>query len=325
MVMTIRVHRHGGPEVLTVEDRPVGPPGPGQVHLRQHAIGLNFVDIYHREGLYPNALPFVPGSEGAGKILAVGSGVTDVREGDRVAYGTAIGAYAAERLIAAEKLVKLPADVSYEVGAAAMLKGLTAQYLLRQTYQVGQGTVMLVQAAAGAIGLILCQWGAALGATVIGTAGTPDKAALAKAHGAQHVILYRDEDFVAAVRELTGGSLCDVVYDGVGRATFPAALDCVKPRGLFVSFGSASGTVEAFNLGLLAQKGSLFVTRPTLASYASDRPRLLAMAADLFGVLSSGDVKVEVHNRFGLKDVADAHRALAARETSGASILLPDG
>lgn len=323
MVKAIRIHQFGGPDVLQFEDVEVGIPGPGQVRLRQRAVGLNFIDIYHREGLYPNPLPLIPGSEASGDVVAVGPDVTDVKPGDRVAYGTAIGAYAAERIIAAATLVPLPDAMSYETGAAMMLKGLTAQYLLRQTHMVQPGDTILIQAAAGGMGLILCQWGKALGATVIGTAGSEEKAALAQSHGADHVILYRTEDYPARVREITGGRMCDVVYDGVGKATFPGSLDCLKPRGLFVSFGSASGQIEAFNITLLLQKGSLYATRPTLGTYASSRENLVAMAKDVTNALAAGTFTLEVRNRFALQDAADAHRALAGRKTTGATVLLP--
>jgi NADPH2:quinone reductase len=322
MVKAVRIHAFGGPEVMRLEEVAIGDPGPGEVRLRQHAIGLNFVDTYQRSGLYPNALPFTPGSEGAGEVVAVGPGVTDFKPGDRVAYGTAIGAYAEERLILAERLVRLPDAISYETAAAAMLKGLTAEYLLHGSYRMQPGDTILVHAAAGGVGLILCQWAKVLGAMVIGTAGSPEKAELARQHGADHVILYRDEDFVARVNELTGGQKCHAVYDGIGKATFPASLDCLRRRGTFVSFGSASGQVEAFNINILAQKGSLFATRPTLWDYAGTRPELLAMTEKLMGVLASGQVKIEVKSRFALADAAAAHRALEGRQTTGASVLL---
>ena len=323
MAKVIRVHKVGGPEVLTLEEAEVGRPGPGEVLLRQRAIGLNYVDVYHRTGLYPQPLPFVPGSEGAGEVVAVGRRVKDFKPGDRVAYGTASGAYADERLISADRLVKLPKSISFNTGAAMMLKGLTAQYLLRQTFKVKPGHTLLIHAAAGGVGLILCQWAKALGAVVIATVGSPEKAALAKKAGAKHVILYRTEDFVSRVKEITKGKLCDVVYDGVGKATFPASLDCLKPFGLFVSFGSASGPIEGFNLGLLAQKGSLFVTRPTLFTYAGTPEALRAMTRDLFRVISSGAVQIAIHAQYPLADVAEAHRALEARETTGTTVLLP--
>ncbi len=306
-----------------LDDVEIGRPGPGEVLLRQRAIGLNYVDVYHRTGLYPQPLPFVPGSEGAGEVVAVGRRVKDFKAGDRVAYGTASGAYAEERLISADKLAKLPKNISFDTGAAMMLKGLTVQYLLRQTFKVKPGHTLLVHAAAGGVGLILCQWAKALGAVVIGTVGSPEKAALAKKAGAKHVILYRSEDFASRVKEITKGKLCDVVYDGVGKATFPASLDCLKPLGLFVSFGSASGPIEGFNLGLLAQKGSLYATRPTLSTYAGTPEKLRAMTRDLFRVISSGLVRIPIHAQYPLADVAAAHKALEARETTGTTVLLP--
>ncbi len=322
MVKAIRIHEFGGPDVLRFEDVEVGQPGPGQALIAQHAIGLNFIDTYHRSGLYPNPLPLIPGSEGAGEVLAVGEGVSDIAAGDRVAYGTAIGAYAERRLIAADKLVKLPDDLSYETGAVMMLKGLTAEYLLRGSFKVEPGQFVLIHAAAGGVGQILCQWAKAIGATVIGTVGTPDKGELAKRCGADHVIFYKTEDFVARVAEITAGHKCHVVYDGVGQATFPASLDCLRPHGTLVSFGSASGPIKAFDLSLLAQKGSLYVTRPTLFSFAGTRPDLLAMTDRLMAMLRSGKVTIDVANRFPLSRAADAHRALEGRETSGATVLL---
>ncbi len=323
MAKMIRVHTVGGPEALVYEDVELAPPGPNEVRIKQKAVGLNFIDVYHRTGLYPQPMPFTPGSEGAGDVVAVGSAVTEFKPGDRVAYGTAIGAYAEERNIPAANLVHLPEAISYETAAAMMLKGLTAQYLLRQTYVVKPGDTILFHAAAGGVGLIAGQWAKHLGATVIGTVGGTDKIKLAKDNGYDHVIDYKNEDFVARVKEITGGKLCPVVYDGVGKTTFPASLDCIRPRGLFVSFGNASGPVDAFNLGLLAQKGSLFATRPTLFGYAGQRDALIAMAKDLFDVVASGAVKIPVHHRYALKDVAEAHKALEARKTTGASVLLP--
>src|SRR5436190_4050470 len=266
MVAAVRVHKYGGPEVLTYEDVEVGQPGQGQIRVRQHACGVNYIDTYFRSGLYPSpaGLPFVAGNEGAGEVTAVGPGVTDIKVGDRVAYVVALGAYAAERNLAADRAVKFPDSINYEQAAGMMLKGMTVQYLLNRTFKVGKGMNVLVHAAAGGVGLILCQWANHLGANVIGTVGSKDKAALAKANGCHHTILYRDEDFVARVKEITGGKLCDVVYDGVGKATFPASLDCLKPLGMFVSFGSASGQIDAFNINILQTKGSLFATRPTL-------------------------------------------------------------
>ncbi len=248
MAKTIRIHEFGGPEVLKVEDLDLPPPGPGEVRIRQRAVGLNFIDVYQRQGVYPNPLPLTLGNEAAGDVVAVGEGVVEFAPGDRVAYGTALGAYAEERNVAARLLVHLPEAISYEVGAVMMLKGLTAQYLLRQTFKVEPGATILVHAAAGGVGLFLCQWGHALGATVIGTAGSPEKCALALQHGADHCIDYRVEDFAARVREITDGRLCDVVYDAIGKATFPKSLDCLRPMGMFASYGAASGAIEAFDI-----------------------------------------------------------------------------
>lgn len=325
MVAAVRVHKPGGPEVLTYEDIAVPAPGPGQVKLKQHASGINFIDTYFRAGMYPSpaGLPFVAGNEGAGEVIAVGPGVTDLKVGDRVGYVVPLGAYAAERLLAAERAVKLPAGLSYEQAAATMLKGMTVCYLLRRTFDVKPGTTLLVHAAAGGIGLIACQWANVLGATVIGTVGSKDKAELAMANGCHHAILYREEDFVARVKEITGGALCDVVYDGVGKTTFPASLDCLRPLGLFVSFGSASGPIDAFNINLLQAKGSLFATRPTLNTYAAKREDLLKLAAETFEVILSGKVKIPINQTYDLKDAQKAHRDLESRATTGASILVP--
>jgi NADPH2:quinone reductase len=323
MANAIRVHKHGGTEALTYETVEVGAPGPGQVKLKQHAIGVNFIDVYQRTGLYPQTLPFSPGNEAAGEVTAVGEGVTEFKVGDRVAYAGAIGAYASERLAPADKLVKLPDSISYETGAAMMLQGMTVQYLLRRTYKVDKNTTLLLHAAAGGIGLIACQWAKHLGATIIGTAGSDEKCALAKAAGATHVINYRTENFVERVNEITGGKKCDVVYDSIGKDTFPASLDCIKPLGLFVSFGNASGPVDGVNLGILAAKGSLYVTRPTLVTYTATRADLLASANDLFEVVSSGAVKINVNHKYALKDAAQAHKDLEGRKTTGSIILLP--
>src|SRR5216684_3662207 len=323
MVAAVRVYKPGGPEVMKYEDIEVGAPGQGQIKVRVHACGLNFIDTYLRSGLYPPAsLPFVLGNEGAGEAIAVGPGVKDFKVGDRVAW-VAIGSYAAERLLPAERAVKLPDKISYEQAAGMMLKGMTVQYLVRRTYKVQKGDNVLIHAAAGGIGLIACQWADYLGANVIGTVGSKDKAELAKKHGAHHVILYRDEDFVAKVKEITGGKLCDVVYDGVGKATFPGSLDCLRPLGMFVSFGSASGQVEAFNINILQTKGSLFATRPTLNHYAAKREDLIKTANDLFDVVASGAVKIPVNQKYPLKDAQKAHRDLEGRNTTGSSILLP--
>jgi NADPH2:quinone reductase len=325
MVAAVRVHKTGGPEVLTFEDIEVPAPGQGQVKIKQHACGVNFIDCYFRMGLYPSpvGMPFVAGNEGAGEVTAVGPGVTDLKVGDRVAYVVPLGGYAAERLLPADRSVKIPDKISYEQAAGMMLKGMTAQYLLNRTFKVGKGMTVLMHAAAGGVGLILCQWAKHLGATVIGTVGSKDKAALAKANGCDHTILYRDEDFVAKVKEITGGKLCDVVYDGIGKTTFPASLDCIRPLGYFVSFGSASGQIEAFNINILQAKGSLFATRPTLNHYAAKREDLMAIAADLFSVVGSGAVKIPVNQKYALKDARKAHEDLEGRGTTGSSILIP--
>jgi NADPH2:quinone reductase len=325
MVAAVRVHKHGGPEVLTFEDIEVPAPGQGQVKIKQHACGVNFIDCYFRMGLYPSpvGMPFVAGNERAGEVTAVGPGVTDLKVGDRVAYVVPLGGYAGERVLPAERAVKLPDNISYEQAAGMMLKGMTAQYLLNRTFKVGKGMTVLMHAAAGGVGLILCQWAKHLGATVIGTVGSKDKAALAKANGCDHTILYRDEDFVAKVKEITGGKLCDVVYDGIGKTTFPASLDCIRPLGYFVSFGSASGQIEAFNINILQAKGSLFATRPTLNHYAAKREDLMAIAADLFSVVGSGAVKIPVNQKYALKDARKAHEDLEGRGTTGSSILIP--
>jgi len=325
MVAAVRVHKNGGPEVLTYEDVQVPAPGPGQARVRNHACGLNYIDTYFRSGMYPAAggLPFIAGNEGAGEVVAIGPGVTEVKVGDRVGYTSIVGSYAAERIMPADRLVKLPDAISYEQAAGMMLKGMTVEYLLHRTFKVQKGMNVLIHAAAGGIGLIACQWANLLGANVIGTVGSKEKAALAKANGCHHTILYREEDFVAKVKEITGGKLCEVVYDGVGKATFPASLDCIKPLGMFASFGNASGSIEAFNINLLQQKGSLFCTRPTLNTYTAKRENLLAIANDLFNVVASGKVKIPINQKYPLKDAAQAHRDLEARKTTGSSVLLP--
>jgi NADPH2:quinone reductase len=325
MVAAVRVHKNGGPEVLTFEEIDLPAPGPGQVRIKQHACGLNYIDTYFRSGLYPapQGLPFIAGNEGAGEIIAVGPGVTDAKVGDRVGYTSLLGSYAAERIMPADRVVPLPAAISYEQAAAMMLKGMTVEYLLNRTFKVQPGMNVLIHAAAGGIGLIACQWANALGANVIGTVGSKEKAALAKANGCHHTILYREEDFPAKVKEITGGKLCEVVYDGVGKATFPASLDCIKPLGMFASFGNASGSIEAFSINLLQTKGSLFATRPTLNTYAAKREDLLAIANNLFGMVASGKVKIPINQKYALKDVQKAHRDLESRATTGSSILLP--
>ncbi|MGU3537624.1 quinone oxidoreductase family protein [Methylobacterium sp. A54F] len=324
MPKAIRVHEYGGPEVMAYEDVPLAEPGPGQIRVRQGAIGVNFIDIYFRTGAYKAAqLPFTPGKEGAGTVTAVGSGVTDFKVGDRVAYGSGEGTYAEEPVIQAAAAVHVPDGVDDATAAGMMLKGLTAEYLLHRTFKVKAGDTILFHAAAGGVGLIACQWAKHLGATVIGTVGTQEKAELARAHGCDHVILYRDEDFAARVREITGGKGVPVVYDGVGKATFPASLDCLAPTGTFVSFGAASGPIDAFDIGILAQKGSLFATRPTLFTYASQRPVLDAMAENLFGVVTQGAVKIPVNARYPLAEAQQVHRDLAGRETTGSTVMVP--
>jgi NADPH2:quinone reductase len=325
MAAAIRVHEFGGPEVLTLEEVALGAPGPGQVKLRHTAIGLNFIDTYFRSGLYtpPNGLPFIPGNEAAGVIVQIGEGVSGFRPGDRVAYGSSLGAYCSERIMPAAPLVKLPDSIADETAAAMMLKGMTARYLLRQTHKVKAGDTLLVHAAAGGVGQILCQWATHLGATVIGTVGSAAKAEIARECGAAYVINYSEENFVERVKEITEGALCDVVYDGVGQATYPASLDCIKPRGLFASFGNASGAIKDFSLLALSQKGSLYATRPTLFTHISTRDDLLANASDLFEVVGSGVVKIPVNQRYRLAEAADAHRDLEARRTTGSTVLLP--
>jgi len=323
MVHAIRIHQTGGPEVMKWESVEVPAPGAGQVRLKQHAVGVNFIDIYQRSGLYKVPLPFVPGSEGAGEVVAIGPGVTDFKVGDRGAYAGAIGGYAEERVMPADRLVKLPDSIDYKTGAAMMLQGMTVRYLLRETYKVGKGTTMLLHAAAGGIGLIACQWARHLGATIIGTVSTPQKAALAKEYGCTHLINYKTEDFVKRTKEITNGQGVDVVYDAVGKDTYPASLDCLKPLGLWVSFGNASGAIANFDLLLLSARGSLYATRPTLGTYVAKRADLLANAAELFDVVGKGIVKININHTCALKDAAQAHRDLEARKTTGSIVLLP--
>jgi NADPH2:quinone reductase len=325
MVAAVRVHKAGGPEVLTFEDVAIPAPGPGQVRIKQHAAGINYIDTYFRNGMYPSpvGLPFIAGNESAGEVIALGAGVTDLKVGDRVGFVGPLGGYAAERNVPADRAVKLPPAISYEQGAATMLKGMTVCYLLRRTFDVKKGNNVLIHAAAGGVGLIACQWANVLGANVIGTVGSKEKAALARANGCHHTILYREEDFVARVKDITKGALCDVVYDGVGKDTFPASLDCLRPLGMFVSFGASSGAIEAFNINILQFKGSLFATRPTLNHYAAKREDLLSLAAETFDVIASGKVKIPVNQKYALKDAQKAHRDLESRATTGASILLP--
>jgi NADPH2:quinone reductase len=322
MPHVIRIHKHGGPEVMQWEEVQLGQPGPGEARIRQTAVGLNYTDVYSRSGLYPGSLPMGLGNEAAGVVEAVGAGVTNLKPGDRVAYGSApIGAYAEARLIPAHRLLKLPDAIPDTTAAAMMLKGLTAQYLIRQTYSVKRGDTILCHAAAGGVGLILCQWAKHLGATVIGTVSSDDKAALAKAHGCDHPIVYTREDFPTRVLEITGGQKLPVVYDSVGKDTFMKSLDCLAPLGLMVSFGNSSGPVENFSLGILASKGSLYLTRPTLNTYGAKRENLVAMANDLFDVVLKGAVSIEVNQTYPLKDAARAHRDLEARKTTGSTVL----
>ncbi len=324
MTHAIRIHEHGGPEVMKWEAIDVGNPGEKELRVRHTAVGLNYIDTYHRTGLYKIPLPSVIGREGAGVVEAVGTGITDFNVGDRVAYASApIGSYAEARIIAADRVVKIPDGVSDQQAASMMLKGMTAQYLIRRTHVVKPGDTILFHAAAGGVGLILCQWAKHLGAIVIGTVGSEEKAVLAKANGCDYIINYRSEDFVSRVAEITGGKKCAVVYDGVGKDTFMKSLDCVRPRGLVALFGNASGKVEPLDLGLLAAKGSLFVTRPTLDTHVASREDLLATANDLFDVVARGIVKIEVNQTYALKDAAQSHRDLEARKTTGSTVLIP--
>jgi NADPH2:quinone reductase len=324
MAKAIVFARTGGPEVLEYTDVEVGAPGPGEARVRQHAIGVNFIDVYFRSGLYPQPLPSGLGQEGAGVVEAVGEGVTHVKVGDRVAYaGRPNGAYSDVRVMPADILLRLPDEIGFETAAAMMLQGLTVQYLFKSTYQVKAGETILFHAAAGGVGLIACQWARALGVNLIGTAGSNEKAELAKSHGAAHVINYNTENVVERVLEITNGAKVPVVYDSVGKDTFIRSLDCLQPRGLMVSFGNSSGAVPPFSLSELQSRGSLYVTRPTLATYSATRADLEAMAADLFDVVASGKVKIEVNQKFPLAQAAEAHRALESRRTTGSTILIP--
>ena len=325
MSHAIRIHETGGPEQMRWDEVEVGSPGEGEVRLRHTAVGLNFIDVYHRTGLYPlPPLPQVLGLEGCGVVEVVGEGVSEIAVGDRVAYaGVPPGAYAEERLIPWHRLVKVPEGISDQTAAAMMLQGMTACYLLRRCYRVQAGDTILVHAAAGGVGLIASQWAKSLGATVIGTVGSPEKAELAKAHGCDHPILYRDEDFVERVKEITGGAGVAAVYDSVGKDTFMKSLDCIRRHGIMVLFGQASGNVEPFNLSLLAQKGSLFITRPTLMTYTADREDLVAIAGELFDVVNSGAVRIEVNQTYPLNEAARAHTDLEARKTTGSTVLIP--
>ncbi|PBB21754.1 quinone oxidoreductase [Mesorhizobium sp. WSM4313] len=325
MSKAIRIHAHGGPEVLAYEDADPGQPGEGQILVGHTAIGLNFIDVYYRSGLYPplGGFPLIPGGEAAGVVLALGPGVDWLKPGDRIAYAVNVGAYAEQRVIAADRVVKVPDGIGDEQAAAMMLKGMTAEYLLRRTFPVKAGDTILYHAAAGGVGLILGQWAKHLGATVIGTASSADKIELARAHGFDHVINYKEQDFVAGVEALTGGKKCDVVYDSVGADTFPASLDCLRPLGMFVSFGQSSGPIPPFSISLLAQKGSLYATRPTLFVYNARREDLVKSAEALFDVVKSGAVEIKINQRYALKDAAKAQADLEARKTTGTTVLIP--
>jgi NADPH2:quinone reductase len=324
MAQAIRFHKTGGPEVLALDAIELPPPGPGEVRVRHTAIGVNFIDTYHRSGLYPLPLPSGIGGEAAGVVEAVGANVTELKPGDRVGYCTAgPGSYSTERNVPADRLIKLPDGIDDKAAASLMLKGLTVQYLFRQTHPLQGGETILFHAAAGGVGLIACQWARALGVTMIGTVGSDEKAALARDHGCAHTIVYTRENFVERVKAITGGKGVPVVYDSVGKDTFPGSLDCLQPRGMFVSFGNSSGPVAAFNLGVLSQKGSLYATRPTLFTYASTPQALRAMAHELFDLVLQGKIKPDIRKTFPLRDAAEAHRAIESRGTTGATILLP--
>jgi len=325
MAGAIQVHETGGADVLRYKTIEVGDPGPGEVRLKQTAIGLNFIDVYFRSGSYPPpGLPFTPGLEGAAVVEAVGDGVTDLAVGDRVAYAAPpLGAYAEERLMPADRLVKVPTNISDEQAAAMMLKGLTAQYLLRRTFRVEPGQTILFHAAAGGVGLIACQWAKSLGVDVIGTVGSDAKAKLAKAHGCAHTIRYDQENLVERVKDITGGKGVPVVYDSVGQSTFESSLDCLSPLGMLVSFGQSSGKISPIDVGLLGAKGSLFMTRPSLMNYTAAREDLVSSADELFDVVKNGAVKIEINQRFDLKDATAAHQALEGRQTTGSTLLIP--
>ena len=323
MPKAVRYHKQGGPEVLQYEDIPVGEPGAGQARIKHTAIGVNFVDVYQRAGVYPMQLPGIAGNEGAGVVVSVGSGVSDLKPGDRVTYTGLAGSYCEERVVPADRLVKLPQGISEEQAASMLLKGLTVHYLIFTTYPVKKGETVLWHAAAGGVGLIACQWLKHLGVSVIGTAGSDEKCALAKAHGAEHVINYSKENFVERVLAITGGKKVPVVYDGVGKLTWDGSLDCLRPRGLLASFGNASGVVPPVNLGILSTKGSLYVTRPTLATHIASRADLVERSNALFDIVKSGKVKIETTARYKLADAQQAHRDLEARKTTGSVILVP--
>ncbi len=325
MPKAVRIHQPGGPEALRYEDVDVPEPSDGEVRIRQTAVGLNYIDTYHRSGAYPlPSMPHAIGLEGAGVVEAVGSGVTEFREGDRVAYANPpVGAYAEVRNMPWHRLVKLPGDIDDKLAAGMMLQGMTVEYLVRRTYAVQPGDTVLLHAAAGGVGLIACQWLKHIGATIIGTVGSYEKGELAKAHGCTHIVNYREEDFPSRVKELTGGAGVPVVYDGVGKDTFLGSLDCLRPRGLMVLFGAASGPVAAFDTGLLSAKGSLYLTRPTLMTYTASREDLVESAYALFGVVQSGAVKIEVNQTYPLAEAEQAHRDLESRKTTGSTVLLP--
>ena len=323
MSKAVRYHKQGGPEVLQVDDVQVGDPAQGQVRIRHTAIGVNFVDTYQRSGLYPMQLPAVAGNEAAGVVEAVGAGVTDLKAGDRVAYTGLPGSYCELRIVPADRMVKLPQGISDEQAASMMLKGLTVHYLIHTTYPVKKGETVLWHAAAGGVGLIACQWLKALGVITIGTAGSDEKTALAKAHGAEHVINYSTEKFVERVKAITGGKGVPVVYDSVGKSTWEGTLDCLSPRGLIVSFGNASGPVAPVNLGILSTKGSLYVTRPTLATHIASRADLVERSNSLFDIVKSGKVKIETTRKYKLADAQQAHRDLEGRKTTGSVVLIP--
>jgi len=323
MAKAVRYHKQGGPEVLQLDDVQVGEPGQGQVRIKHTAIGVNFVDTYQRSGLYPMQVPAIAGNEGAGVVEAVGAGVTDLKAGDRVCYTGIPGSYCEQRIVAADRMVKLPQGISEEQAASMLLKGLTVHYLIFSTYAVKKGETVLWHAAAGGVGLIACQWLKALGVTTIGTAGSPEKLALAKAHGADHLVNYSTENFVEKVKAITGGKGVPVVYDSVGKSTWEGSLDSLKPRGLMVSFGNASGPVAPVNLGILASKGSLYVTRPTLATHIASRADLVERSNALFDIVKSGKVKIETTAKYKLADAAQAHRDLESRKTTGSVILVP--
>jgi len=322
MVKAIRIHQTGGPEVLTWEDVTIGDPGPGEIRVRTAAAGLNFIDVYYRTGLYKGAeMPLTLGFEGAGTVEAVGDGVTGISVGDRVAYVNPIGSYAEARLMPADRAVPLPGDIDFDTAAAMMLKGLTAHYLLRRTYRVQSGDTVLIHAAAGGVGLIACQWAKSLGATVIGTVGSDAKAEQARAHGCDHPIVYTRENFTDRVREITDGKGVPVVYDSIGKSTFEGSIDCLAPLGMMVSFGNATGPVPPIDPAMLTARGALFFTRPTLFAYVGTRADLLSAASELFDVVTSGKVRIEVNQRWPLAQTADAHRALEARKTTGSTIM----